>query len=132
MVECTGLENRQSRKVLVGSNPTASAISAAGVVLLAGALMTAGCTYFAEPPGETRVGRSQQRAITERIVELSKRARPDCRNHPVTDTEIVDLHPDGKVSLERWTVTRCGERARFAVTFPPTGRGTGFLVQPER
>lgn len=26
MVECTGLENQQSRKVLVGSNPTASAI----------------------------------------------------------------------------------------------------------
>ncbi len=25
MVECTGLENQQSRKVLVGSNPTASA-----------------------------------------------------------------------------------------------------------
>jgi hypothetical protein len=26
VVECTGLENQQSRKVLVGSNPTASAI----------------------------------------------------------------------------------------------------------
>ena len=25
MVECTGLENQQSREVLVGSNPTASA-----------------------------------------------------------------------------------------------------------
>jgi hypothetical protein len=26
VVECTGLENQQSRKVLVGSNPTASAM----------------------------------------------------------------------------------------------------------
>ena len=111
MVECTGLENQQSRKVLVGSNPTASAslITSAAV-----ALMLGGCTYLGvgSPPGETRTDGRQMRAISARVLELAEKAHPSCRKRNITDTEIVDLYGDGKVSVERWTVTQCGVRLR--------------------
>ena len=93
------------------------------------ALVTTSCAHV---PGETLTSGTRQHAISGQVLDLSKQARPDCRRHNVTDSEIVDLHPDGKVAIERWTVTRCGERARYVVTLPGTGRGTGFLVKPEK
>lgn len=106
-------------------NATASAIS---IVLL----FVAGCSILGpDIPGETLTSRAQKRAIRDRVLELSQEARPDCRRRELTETEVLDLHPDGKVAVERWTVTQCGERARYIVTLPPTGRGTGFVVKPE-
>ncbi len=87
--------------------------------------------YFANVPGETRTGGTQQHAISKRIFELGENERPSCRDRKISDSEIVDLHPDGKVAVERWTLTQCGERSRYIVRFPPTGRGTGFLVNAE-
>jgi hypothetical protein len=133
VVECTGLENQQSRKVLVGSNPTASA-RARLLRALAVFVVTAlgACTYFTDIPGETLAKSSQQRAISQRMLDLAQSSRPGCRDRKITDSEIVDLHPDGMVALERWTVTQCGERIRYIVSFPPTGRGAGFTVQPDK
>ena len=104
----------------------ASRIIAAAVALTLGA-----CSLIGSPPGETRTDGRQQRAVSARVLELAEKARPSCRKRDVTDTEIVDLYGDGKVSVERWTVTQCGERSRYLVNFPPSGRGTGFTVQAE-
>ena len=135
MVECTGLENRQSRKVLVGSNPTASARQAIApvkwAISLVAALAVSGCLTW-RVPGETQTSGSRMRAVGERVLEAAAKERPGCRRQNVTDTQIVELHPDAKVELERWTVTGCGDKMTFLVRFPPTGRGTGFLVQRER
>ena len=127
MVECTGLENQQSRKALVGSNPTASAIRHAVAGLLI--LFTSGCLYV---PGETLTDGPRQRAVKNEVLTQAKNARPDCRQQSITDSVIVDLHGDGKVAVERWTVTQCGERVHYRVSFPPAGRGTGFLVKPDK
>ncbi len=134
MVECTGLENQQSRKALVGSNPTASANSSMPrhFIALTAALLTAGCMYFAGVPGETRTEGSRQRAVSKRVFELAEEARPECRSRKITDSEIVDLHPDGTVAYEMWTVTQCGQRSRYMVRFPAKGRGSGFVVEPEK
>ena len=126
MVECTGLENQQSRKALVGSNPTASAIVLMAVTT---AFLTAGCLYV---PGETLTDGPRQRAVKNEVLTQAKSARPDCRQQSITDSVIVDLHGDGKVAVERWTVTQCGERVHYRVSFPPAGRGTGFLVKPDK
>ena len=133
MVECTGLENRQSRKVLVGSNPTASANTLISrSVTVAAALLAAGCMHFSSVPGETRTEGTQQRAISKRIFELGEAARPDCGQRRITGSEILDLHPDAKPAVERWTLTQCGQRTLYLVRFPLTGRGTGFVVSPEK
>ena len=129
MVECTGLENRQSRKVLVGSNPTASAI-AAFAALLTSSVLT-GCLHFGGMPGETHTDGRRSRQIAAQVIEHAGKEVPGCRLPKVTDTELVDVHGDGKIASERWTVTACGQRVRYLVTFPPTGRGTGFVVRPD-
>ena len=94
-------------------------------------LLIAGCMHFASPPGETRAEGARQRAISKRVLDLAEEARPNCRQRKITDTQIVDLHPDGTVALEQWTVTQCGDRARFLVRFPSKGRGMGFVVTRE-
>ena len=128
MVDCTSLENWQSRKALVGSNPTASAIA---VVLTA---WLAGCTSI---PGESTAPRRVQQDVNDRVLALARAADPQCRQQRVTQTEMVNVHGDGATAEEVWTVTTCGQRLRYIVTFPPKrgptgGSVTGFSVRPER
>ena len=92
-------------------------------------LIIAGCLAV---PGETLLSGSRQREVRDRVLAAAKSAKPECRLQKVTDTEIAELHGDGKVALERWTVEQCGEKVRYRVSQPPTGRGTGFLVHPEK
>ena len=96
---------------------------------LAAALMVAGCASI---PGESLLSGSRQREVRDRVLTLAKSARPECRQPKIADTEIVELHGDAKVAIERWIVEQCGEKARYRVTLPPTGRGTGFLVDREK
>ena len=140
MVECTGLENQQSRKVLVGSNPTASAnflkpmISTArrlvpGLTLFILVVLFVGCAHV---PGETLTSWSLKRQVSERVLAQASIAAPQCRQQKISNTEIAEVHSDGKPALEIWTVEQCGRRSHYRVYFPPTGRGSGFSVQAER
>ena len=83
-------------------------------------------------PGETLTSSGLQRDIKARVLMLASNARPQCRNNSIVNTEVLELHPDGKVAAERWTVDRCGERVHYAVNLPATGRGSNFLVREER
>ena len=136
MVECTGLENQQSRKVLVGSNPTASAIAAGSralaLLLALPFLLLSACSSV---PGETMASRSMQRDVRERVLDLAKKTDPQCRSHSIVNTEMLEVHGDGKSAEELWTVEQCGSRRNYVVSFPPrrpTGTSLGFSVRPER
>ena len=128
MVECTGLENQQSRKALVGSNPTASAtLQAAWLVSAAAAVFTLGCSSI---PGETLASRSQQREVLARVLSLARQSDPQCKQQSVANTEVLDVHGDGRPAEERWTVEQCGRRIDYIVSFPPK-KGPSFSVRPE-
>ena len=129
MVECTGLENQQSRKVLVGSNPTASARLAGGVIALLTAL--AGCSSV---PGETTASHSLQRDVRERVLSQARQAEPGCKQPKVATTEMLDVRSDGQSAQELWTVDACGRRLNYVVTFPPrkSGSASAFSVRQER
>ena len=141
MVECTGLENQQSRKVLVGSNPTASAIASKAMISSARrvvlgltlciplGLLVASCAHV---PGETLTSWSLKRQVSERVLAQASTAAPQCKQQRISNTEIAEVHSDGKPALEIWTVEQCGRRSHYRVYFPPTGRGSGFSVQAER
>ena len=135
MVECTGLENQQSRKVLVGSNPTASArlpamaLMSAMSAVLAGLLMMSGC---ASVPGETLASEGLKRSVRDRVFILARSADPQCRQQKVVNTEVLEVHRDGKAAEERWTVEQCGQRLNYVVSFPPAPRASSFSVRPER
>jgi hypothetical protein len=95
-------------------------------LLLIPALLLAAC---ASVPGETLTGSRLKREVRERLVADSARAAPQCRQQKVLNTEIVEVHPDGKAAVERWTLDECGARSEYRVYFPPTGRGTGFSIR---
>ena len=130
MVECTGLENQQSRKVLVGSNPTASA-----TLLLAGGLLAVVLTACTSIPGESMAHRSIQRDVREKVLAQARAADPQCKQPRIGNTEILDVYADGRSSQELWSVEGCGRRLNYLVGFPPkrdTGTSMGFTVRPER
>lgn len=135
MVECTGLENQQSRKVLVGSNPTASArlsrLWRLTAVLSAGAAAAVLMGACAGVPGETLTDRSVRRSIHDRVLMLARSADPQCRTHKVSSTEVLEVHRDGKPAEELWVVEHCGRRTGYAVTFAPTPRNAQFQVRPQ-
>lgn len=135
MVECTGLENQQSRKVLVGSNPTASAMISGRVrtlVSCAALLYLPACTSI---PGETTAPRALQRDVSERVLDLARKADPTCKQQKIATTEMLEVRPDGQSSEELWTVEQCGRRVGYVVSFPRlqgSAKGLGFSVRPER
>jgi hypothetical protein len=89
-------------------------------------------TSCAHVPGETLASWSLKRQVSERVLAQASSAAPQCRQQKIANTEIVEVHPDGKPALEIWTVEQCGRRSHYRVYFPPTGRGPGFSVQAER
>ena len=88
-----------------------------------------GCGHV---PGETLTSGSLQREVKARLLSLAAKGKPECTRYSVTDTEVLELHGDGKVSAERWTVDRCGERIHYRVNLPPSRGGSSFVVSPDR
>ena len=86
-------------------------------------------TSCATVPGETLTSWRLKREVSERVLAQASSAAPQCRQQKITNTEIVEVHPDGKPALELWTVDQCGRRSHYRVYFPPAGRGSGFSVQ---
>ena len=120
----------------MGSNPTASAIAAgspvSAVLLALQFLVLSACSSV---PGETMSSGGMQRDVRERVLELAKKGDPQCRRHSVVNTEMLEVHADGRSAEELWTVEQCGSRVKYVVSFPPrrpTGTSLGFSVRPER
>jgi hypothetical protein len=95
---------------------------------LALACVLAACSSV---PGETLASGGVRREVTHRVLALSNAAAPDCKSQRIADTEVVELHPDGKVAVERWTVEQCGTRAHYKVLFPAAGKATPVGVRAE-
>jgi hypothetical protein len=45
---------------------------------------------------------------------------------------VLELHPEGKVAEERWTLENCGRRLTYVVSYPRKPSGLRFQVRPER
>jgi hypothetical protein len=97
--------------------------------IIAASWLVGGCSSV---PGETLSSGGVQREVRDRVLAAAKSKRPDCRQQKIADTEIVDLHPDGKAAVELWIVEQCGQRVRYFVTFPPKGRGTAIQLQEQK
>ena len=98
--------------------------------IVAAALLAAGCAHV---PGETLLGGSLKREVRNEVLELARNQRPECRQQTITNTEVVDVHGDGKVAAERWTVDQCGSRVYFIVSLPRDVRGSQrFFVRRAR
>jgi len=86
-------------------------------------------------PGETTAPRALQRDVSNRVLELARKADPQCKQPKITTTEMLEVRPDGQSAEERWTVEQCGRRVNYVVSFPPrraAGTSLGFSVRPER
>ena len=86
-----------------------------------------GCAHV---PGETLTSGGLQRDVKARVLSLATANKPACRAN-VVNTEVVELHGDGKVAVERWTVERCGERITYRINLPPTRGGERFTATVE-
>jgi len=93
------------------------------------ALAVAACAHV---PGETLTTGGLQREVKVCVLSLADAAKPECKRNSIVNTEVLELYPGGNVSVERWSVDRCGERAEYRVHLPPTIRGSTFTVSPER
>jgi hypothetical protein len=82
-------------------------------------------------PGETLASAGIRRDVSAKVVARANQGNPDCKRVRVANTEVLEVHPDGKVAAERWSVDRCGEHVHFVVTFPPGGKRGGVLVRAE-
>jgi hypothetical protein len=84
-------------------------------------------------PGETTAPRALQRDVSERVLTLARKAEPECKQHKITTTEILEVRSDGQSAEELWTVEQCGRRVNYIVGFPPQrgpSRSVGFSVRP--
>jgi hypothetical protein len=95
-------------------------------------LMALGATACAHVPGETLTSGGLQRDIKARVLSLADVAKPECKRNSIVNTEVLELFPGGKVSLERWSVDRCGQRKAYQVHLPASAHGSTFTVSPER
>ena len=80
-------------------------------------------------PGETLASRGAQRDVSRRVLADATAAAPTCRNQRIADTEVLEVHPDGRVAAERWTVEQCGTRVHYRVVFPAAGKATPVQVR---
>ena len=82
-------------------------------------------------PGETLASGGVRRDITRRVLAQAGTAAPDCKSPRISDTEVVEVHPDGRVAMERWTVEQCGTRAHYRVVFPAAGKAAPVQIRAE-
>jgi hypothetical protein len=85
-------------------------------------------------PGETLAPRGLHGEIRDRIYAHARSIDPQCRQQKIANTEVVELHPDGKVAVERWTLENCRQTLAYIVSYPAraTAGGVRFQVQAER
>jgi hypothetical protein len=86
-------------------------------------------------PGETMSSGGMQRDVRDRVIAMARAADPQCRQQKIINTEMLEVHPDGKSAEELWTVEQCGRRVDYVVSFPPrraAGKSLGFSVRPQR
>lgn len=82
--------------------------------------------------GESVATPPLQQDVMSTIVMLDSAKAPDCANHKILDTELIERSRRPRQYVERWTVDRCGQAVRYRVTFTPNPRGgTDFSVQAE-
>jgi hypothetical protein len=94
--------------------------------------LLAACTSV---PGETTAPRTMQRDVTQRVLDLARKAEPDCKQQKIATTEILEVRSDGQSAEELWTVEQCGRRSGYVVSFPPQrgpSRSLGFSVRAAR
>jgi hypothetical protein len=96
--------------------------SAAAALLLA-----AGC---ATVPGETLAPMSVRRDVSARVLDQAGREKPGCRRLKIVDTEVLEVHADGRVAAERWVVDRCDERVGFHVGYPAKAGAVSVRREP--
>ena len=89
-------------------------------------LALAGC---ASVPGETLTSFGQKREVSARVIAQATTA--SCKSPRIVDTEVLEIHPNAKVAAERWSVDACGERVHYRISFPPSGKGSGFSLRPD-
>ena len=94
----------------------------------AASLVAVGCVSV---PGETLAPYGTKREVSNRLLAEAARARPTCRQARIVDTEVLELHGNGKVASERWTAEQCGERVHYRVTYPAKGNTSAVLVKAE-
>ena len=95
-------------------------------------LIALGVAACAHVPGETLTSGGLRRDIRARVLSLADAAKPECKRNSIVNTEVLELYPGGKVSLERWSVDRCGQRMQYQVHLPASVQGSTFTVSPER
>ncbi|MGZ9005843.1 MAG: hypothetical protein ACXW20_18870, partial [Burkholderiales bacterium] len=116
----------------MGSNPTASAIlrGHARLVRAGVALVFVGLSACVSIPGETLAPSGLQGEIRDRIYAHGRGVAPECRQQKIAHTEVLELHPEGKVAEERWTLENCGRKLIYVVSFPRKPSGLRFQVRP--
>jgi hypothetical protein len=82
-------------------------------------------------PGETLTSGSLQRQIKARVLALAEAAKPECTHSAIVNTEVLELYGDGRVSVERWSVNRCGAPTHYRVHLPASRPASSFIVRPE-
>jgi len=99
--------------------------------VFAAALIATGMTGCASVPGETLASHGERRDASARVLALAAQGHPKCKKTRIVDTQVEDVYSDGRVSEERWTVDRCGDRLDFRVGFPPKGHPGNVEVRAE-
>ena len=83
----------------------------------------------ASVPGETLASGGVGRDVARRVLADANAAAPACRSQRIADTEVIEVHPDGKVAAERWTVEQCGTRVQYRVIFPAAGKAAPVQIR---
>lgn len=73
---------------------------------------------------------SVRRDVSARVLDQAGREKPECKRLKLVDTEVLEVHPDGKVAEERWTVDRCDERVGFRVGYPARAGAASVKREP--
>jgi hypothetical protein len=85
----------------------------------------------ARMPGETLTSGGLQRDVKARVLSLASTVNPACGRRSIVNTDVLELHPDGRVAVERWTVEQCGQRLVYRVNLPPARGASNFSITPE-
>ena len=81
-------------------------------------------------PGETLAPSGTQRQIRDRIYAHARSVDPQCSQQAITNTEVLELHPGGRVAEERWTLESCRQKRSYIVSFPPPDPAPAFRSNP--
>jgi len=84
-------------------------------------------------PETTRASKKIQADVMEIIHVLETTSAQICDERKLVNTEVVKRATAADyTAVERWTIDRCGQPARYLVTFKPgPSGGIDFTVRPE-